>query len=296
MSHDEPLKLSVALDMLARTPMPVLAGGTDFYPALRDLPAPARVMDVTGIEGLRGIERTTSGWRIGAATTWTDIIRAPLPAVFDALKAAAREVGSVQIQNAATLAGNVCNASPAADGVPPLLTLNASVELASVRGTRQLALEDFIFGPRATAKSADELMVAINIPFMDDAARSVFVKLGARRYLVISIVMASITLVANDNDCLQEVRIAVGACSPVAQRLHALEAVLAGQSIHADLVSLITPGMLSTLSPINDVRGSGAYRMEAVHQLICRLLADCLHDLPGNQRPLLPDRHDEDES
>ncbi len=296
MSHAEQLNLSIALETLARTPMPVLAGGTDFYPALRDTPAPARVMDVTRIEGLRGIERTTSGWRIGAATTWTDIIRAPLPAVFDALKAAAREVGSVQIQNAATLAGNLCNASPAADGVPPLLTLNASVELASVRGTRQLPIEDFILGPRSTARSADELMVAINIPFMENTARSAFFKLGSRRYLVISIVMASITLLADDNDCLQDIRIAVGACSSVAQRLRALEAVLTGQSIHDDLVSLVTPGMLLALSPIDDVRGSGAYRMDAVQQLVCRLLAECLQDLPGNQPPVLPDSPDGDES
>ena len=296
MSHAEQLNLSVALKTLAHTPMPVLAGGTDFYPALRDMPAPARVIDVTRIEGLRGIEHTTSGWRIGAATTWTDIIRAPLPAVFNALKAAASEVGSVQIQNAATLAGNLCNASPAADGVPPLLTLNASVELASVRGTRQLPLSDFILGPRSTAKSADELMVAINIPAMGDSACSAFVKLGSRRYLVISIVMASITLLADDNDYLQDIRIAVGACSSVAQRLSALEAVLTGQSIHDDLVSLVTPGMLTAQSPIDDVRGSGAYRMDAAQQLVCRLLADCLHDLPGNQPPALPDSPDGDES
>lgn len=296
MSHAEQLDLSVALEMLARTSMPVLAGGTDFYPALRETPAPAQVMDVTSIQGLRGIKRTKSGWCIGAATTWTDIIRAPLPPVFDALRAAAREVGSVQIQNAATLAGNVCNASPAADGVPALLTLNASVELASVRGIRQLPLEAFILGPRSTVRDADELMVAIHVPHIADAARSAFVKLGSRRYLVISIVMVSITLLADDSDCLQDVRIAVGACSSIAQRLRAVETVLSGRSIHDDLVSLVTPGMLTALSPIDDIRGSGDYRRVAVQQLVCRLLADCLQDLPGNQPPTPPESLDGDRS
>jgi CO/xanthine dehydrogenase FAD-binding subunit len=211
-----------------------------------------------------------------------------LPAVFDALKAAASEVGSVQIQNSATVAGNLCNASPAADGVPPLLTLDARVELASVRGTRELALADFILGPRSTARAADELMVAINIPHIDDSARSHFVKLGARRYLVISIVMASITLLADDNDHLQHVRIAVGACSSVAQRLCELEKILIGQSIHDDIVSLVTPVMLSELDPINDVRGSRAYRLAVVQQLVCRLLADCLYDLPGKHSSTPP--------
>ncbi|ASJ71368.1 FAD binding domain-containing protein [Granulosicoccus antarcticus] len=288
MSTGEHQDLSVALGALARSCMPIMAGGTDFYPALRDAPAPLQVIDVTRIHGLRGVEKTTSGWRIGAATTWTDIIRAPLPPVFDALKAAASEIGSIQIQNSATVAGNLCNASPAADGVPPLLTLDASVELASVRGVRILPLSEFILGPRSTARVADELMVAINIPDIAPEARSAFIKLGSRRYLVISIVMASIVLRADENGFLQQVCIAAGACSAVAQRLHELENVLNGKSIQDDLVSLVTPAMLTALSPIDDVRGSREYRMEAVQQLVRRLLADCLHDLPGNQVCLSP--------
>jgi CO/xanthine dehydrogenase FAD-binding subunit len=283
MSDPRQRSLVMALEELARAPVPILAGGTDFYPALRDGPAPERVLDVTGIAGLRGIDRTASGWRFGAGTTWTDIIKAPLPPVFDGLKAAAREVGSVQIQNAGTLAGNLCNASPAADGVPPLLCLDATVELASVRGSRTLPLHEFILGPRQTARASDELMVAIQVPEVSEQARSGFVKLGARRYLVISIVMASITLVPDEDGKLQDARVAVGACSAVAQRLRELEHALVGQFISDDLISLVTPALLSTLTPIDDVRGSGDYRLIAVEQLIRRLLAACLLALPGNQ-------------
>lgn len=279
MRIDEPVSLDRALEQLARTPMPILAGGTDFYPALRDAAAPGEVLDVSRIEALRGIRRTESGWRIGAATTWSEVIRQPLPAVFDALKAAAREVGSVQIQNAATVGGNLCNASPAADGVPPLLALDASVELASVRGTRRLPLQEFILGPRTTARCDDEMLVAVHVPDVDEAARSEFVKLGARRYLVISIVMASIVLVPDAQGRLQGVRIAVGACSGVARRLHHLEQVLQGQSLYADLQSLITPSLFAELTPIDDVRGSAAYRQQVAQQLVRRLLASGLQAL-----------------
>lgn len=279
MNIDGPMSLDRALEQLSRTPMPILAGGTDFFPALRDAPAPDKVLDITRIEGMRGIQRTASGWRLGAATTWSDVIREPLPPVFMALKAAAREVGSVQIQNAGTVAGNLCNASPAADGVPPLLTLDARVELASVRGVRVLPLEEFIQGPRVTARRDDEILVAIHIPDVDDKARSEFIKLGARRYLVISIVMAGVVLVPDEQGRLKEVRVAVGACSAVAQRLHQLETVLQGQPLNADLQSLVRPSLFVELEPIDDVRGSAEYRLQVVQQLIRRLLTSGLHSL-----------------
>ncbi len=103
----------------------IAAGCTDLFPATQSQTLTGRILDLTSVDGLRGISRAAGGWRIGAATTWTDILRADLPPAFDGLKAAARQVGGVQIQNAGTIGGNLCNASPAADGVPPLLTLDA---------------------------------------------------------------------------------------------------------------------------------------------------------------------------
>ncbi|TGQ93902.1 xanthine dehydrogenase family protein subunit M, partial [Mesorhizobium sp. M1C.F.Ca.ET.204.01.1.1] len=96
------------------------------------MPFRDNVLDINGLTTLRGIVETASHWIVGARTTWTDVIRHPLPPAFDALKQTAREVGSAQIQNVASVAGNLCNASPAADGVPGLLVLDAEVELRSV--------------------------------------------------------------------------------------------------------------------------------------------------------------------
>ena len=138
---ERPQSIAEAARLLASGPWAVLAGGTDLYPAHVGRRIAAPLLDITAIAGLRGIRRDDRGWTIGATTTWTDVVRADLPPLFDALKAAAREVGGVQIQNAGTVAGNLCNASPAADGTPVLLALGARVVLQSERGERELALE-----------------------------------------------------------------------------------------------------------------------------------------------------------
>src|ERR1700704_3379693 len=127
--------LSEALAALRR-PLVVLAGGTDFYPARVGRAIDEDVLDITAIASLRGISAGAEGWRLGATTTWSELLDADLPPLFDGLKQAAREVGGRQIQNAGTLAGNLCNASPAADGVPCLLALDADIEIAGPAGRR----------------------------------------------------------------------------------------------------------------------------------------------------------------
>ena len=118
--YAKPTSLTDALALLGDGDWRILAGGTDFYPALGSKPPRHDVLDINGLAGLRGISATDSHVVIGARTTWTDLLRADLPPAFNGLKQAAREVGSVQIQNCGTIAGNLCNASPAADGAPPL--------------------------------------------------------------------------------------------------------------------------------------------------------------------------------
>ena len=129
--YAKPSTLDEALALLGDARWKILAGGTDFYPALGNKPLSENVLDINGLVELAGISQTASHIEIGARTTWTELIRHPLPAAFDALKQAAKEVGSVQIQNMASVAGNLCNASPAADGVPALMVLDADVELRS---------------------------------------------------------------------------------------------------------------------------------------------------------------------
>jgi CO/xanthine dehydrogenase FAD-binding subunit len=206
-------------DALKGAPFSVLAGGTDFYPA-RVGPAPdENLLDISALNNLRAIDEQPDHWRLGALTTWSDIIRAELPPIFDGLKLAAREVGGVQIQNRGTLGGNLCNASPAADGVPPLLSLGASVELSSASGVQTLALGDFILGARKTALQADQLLTSLIVPKPSTAhAAGHFVKLGARKYMIISIVMLAANIEIDGAGRISAARVAAGAC-PVACRL-----------------------------------------------------------------------------
>lgn len=266
-----PAKLEEALEALALRPLTILAGATDHFPARVGRDPEEAILDLTALAPLRGIERLAGGWRIGATTTWTEVIAARLPALFDALKLAAREVGGVQIQNAGTVAGNLCNASPAADGIPALLALDASVELASRRGSRTLALADFVVGARKTARASDELVTAIQVPAPRHPARSHFVKLGARRYLVISIAMVATALEIEDRT-VRAARIAVGACSPVARRLYSLERELEGRPLDEGLIQCVRPEHLQVLQPIDDVRGSADYRLHAAMALARRAL------------------------
>lgn len=271
--YARPSRLSEALQILARAPRPILAGGTDFYPARVARPLPAEVLDITGLRELCGITARGGHWRIGAATTWSEILAAKLPPVFDGLKLAAREIGGAQIQNAGTVAGNLCNASPAADGVPALLALGAEVELAKAGGRRRLALTEFITGPRKTALQPGELLTAVLVPQPRSAAASHFLKLGARRYLVISIAMAS-AVIEHKAGKVREARVAVGACSPVAMRLPALEAELRGRRFDATLADRVNAGQFSGLAPIADVRASAEYRLQAALELVRRLLRE----------------------
>ena len=271
-SYLRPAELSQALDALGATPLTIVAGGTDFYPARVGRALDDDVLDITDIATLRGIARDGDVFRIGALALWSELIAADLPPCFDGLKLAAREVGGVQIQNAGTVCGNLCNASPAADGVPPLLTLDAEVEIASAGAVRRVPLGAFITGNRKTDLGPGEMVTAVLAPARQADARSTFVKLGARKYLIISIVMVAALVEEADDGTVAAARIAVGACSEVARRLDDLEADLIGRPLDDRLGAAVTAAHLASLSPIDDVRGPAAYRTDAALTLVRRAL------------------------
>ena len=269
-----PARVEDALGALAGHHFSVLAGGTDFYPDRVGRLIREDILDISALSALRGVTREEQAWRIGALTTWRGLVDTPLPPVFDGLKLAAREVGGMQIQNTATVAGNLCNASPAADGMPPLMALSAEVELASAQARRRVPLTDFVTGNRRTARRPDELATAVLVPHHGHRARSSFLKLGSRRYLVISIVMVAVTLDVDEDGMIMRAAVAVGACAPVARRIPVLEARLAGRPLSGDLAELARPSDLSVLAPISDIRGSAQYRLDAAFTLVRRALQE----------------------
>jgi len=268
MLYERPGTLDEALALMAGGPAwRVLAGGTDLYPATTHQSLHGPVLDIAGLAELRGIAREPAGWRIGAAATWTELLGAGLPSAFSALVEAGRELGSIQIQNVATVMGNLCNASPAADGVPALMVLDAELELVSPTGRRRLGLSEFILGNRRTARTPDEIAVAIHVPEAAVRGVSAFEKLGARRYLVISIAMAA-ARVEVENGRIAAASLAVGACSEVARRLPEVERALVGQPADAPVID--AAAVAEALDPIDDVRATAAYRREAAAEILRR--------------------------
>ncbi len=271
-----PRTLDEALAIRAARRTRVFAGGTDIFPerAARRAWGDVReeeYLDLSRIEGLRDIARDGAAWRFGCLVTWTDLMRAALPAQFDGWRVAARDVGGVQIQNRATLVGNLCTASPAGDGIPCLVALEAEAELASARGRRRVAIRDFIAGRRRIVCQDDEIVTALIVPARDHA-RGAFRKLGARRYLVISIAMASAVVETAPSGRIVHARVAVGACSEVAQRLPTLEAAMTGRHLDGGLPDIVEEVHVQHLSPLDDIRSSGVYRRAAAKQIVRELL------------------------
>jgi len=274
--YSRPKTLDAALHALARNEGQILSGGTDFFPALGDRPAHDRVIDISGLTEIKGIAIEADHIRIGGLTTWSQLVATPLPRCFDGLKSAAREIGGIQIQNRGTVGGNLCNASPAADSVPPLLALEAEVELVSAVGTRRMSLADFIVGNRKTVRRPDEILANVIVPRTVDDAASAFLKLGARRYLVISIVMVAAVVKTDNAGRVTDARIAVGSCSAVARRLTLLERALVGVPARHGFGATTLAEHLAQLSPINDVRATATYRNDAALTLVGRVLEACV--------------------
>jgi len=274
-----PTTLEEAVHALAESRGAILSGGTYFFPALVDRPMTSPVIDISSVAEIKGIRTTEEHIHIGGRTTWSEIVAAPLPRGFAGLKAAALEVGGKQIQNLGTIAGNLCNASPAADGVPALLALDAEVMLASIAGTRSVPLDEFLVGNRKTMRRPEEILISITIPRRLETSASTFRKLGSRRYLVISIAMVAANLLTDRSGRITEALIAVGACSARAMRLPLLERDLTGEIARPDIGHAVTSEHLLSLLPIDDVRATSAYRREAAQVLVRRALEACVEEL-----------------
>jgi CO/xanthine dehydrogenase FAD-binding subunit len=279
--YARPSELTETLALIAEPGARLLAGGTDIYPAAGERPLTGRIVDISRLTSLRGVSVRDGEFRIGAMTTWTDLVRAELPPAFDALRAAAREIGAVQIQNRGTIGGNLCNASPAADGAPPLLILDAAVELISTRGARRVPLARFITGNRRTLLGPEEILTAVLLPMPSPGMRSSFLKLGARRYLVISIAMVAVMLDIDKDGVARAARLALGACSEVAQRLPDAEAALVGCKADGGFSARLRAEHLSALAPIDDVRASARYRRAAALTLLRRAVDACVRGEAG---------------
>jgi CO/xanthine dehydrogenase FAD-binding subunit len=271
--------LEEALTALALdgAPAHVLAGGTDLMVELHTgRTKPARVVDVWKLAELRGRRDEAGGLRLGALTTCAELARDPHVAErLPMLSAVAHDVGAEQIQARATLGGNLGTASPAGDLSVALVALGARVRLVSMRGARELDVEEFLCGYRSTLRERDELIESILIPARPAGERQLWRKLGTRRAQSISKVALAVCM-AFDGGRVSAVRAAAGAVGPRILRLGTLEQKLMGARVDAALAREVGSACArGDIAPIDDVRSTGDYRRHA----LARMLATAIREL-----------------
>jgi CO/xanthine dehydrogenase FAD-binding subunit len=236
-----------------------IQGGTDVMVDLNfDRSRPPALLNLNEVPELRGWSREDGTLRLGSGLTYTEAMAAELAEAFPALAEASRTVGSPQIRNRGTIGGNLGTASPAGDALPPLLVRDAEVELASIRGVRTMPLTEFLVGPKRNALAPDELVTAARVSAAEGS--ETFMKVGPRNAMVIAVV--SLALRVEGDDLVAS----YGSAGPVTGLVRA---PLSARDTFPDLVA-------AAATPIDDVRGTAAYRRHALRVLTGRALDRCL--------------------
>jgi len=252
----------------------LIAGGTDTLTRLNaGAPSPATWIDLSGVTEGREIRVAHGALELGALVSFEGMARsAVLADALPALHQAANIMGSLQIRTRGTLGGNLCNASPAGDSIPPLLITDAVVLLLGVDGPRQVVLQDFLLAPGETSMAPGELLTAVRCPVVPDT-RSAFVRVGARAHHVITKASAAMACRVDDGR-LHDVRFALGAVAPTVIRAPTVEAALEGQRLTAAVLQQAAQASADAARPIDDVRSTATYRREACRQLVTILISE----------------------
>ena len=273
---DIPTNLDGALAALANgsgeTVLPI-AGGTNLIVDIRaKRERPDRMVGLGEVDELLGMEFGPERISIGGRTTVSDLLRSPeIAREAPSLIEAARLFGGLMVRNTGTVAGNIASGSPAADLVPPLLTLDAELTLASASATRTLALDDYYLGYKQDARRPDELITRISWPRLPENSANTFYKLARRKGDAITVTGVAVTLSVADGTCTRA-RIALASVAPVVRRVKEAEAVLEGRALTPALIDEAAEAAADACTPIDDIRASAGYRRHTVQALTRRLV------------------------
>ncbi|MDP6828382.1 MAG: FAD binding domain-containing protein [Kiritimatiellia bacterium] len=252
----------------------LLAGGTDVFAQLpRGELTPGVLVHIMPVPGLSSVVLEGGAISIGALASHRRIAVDGALGGFGSLRQAAAQIGGWQTQAVGTIGGNVCNASPAADLLPPLLIHDARVALVSAsRGERSLPVSDFVKGRHATAREADELVTSFLLEPPGTHTADIYLKVGRRSAMEVAILGLALRLTLDDRGRVAQARVATCAASPCPMRITAVEEILQGEELSADLIAEAGQSLRSSLSPIDDVRGSAAYRLAVAPRLLARAI------------------------
>ena len=262
LAFHSPGTIDEAVKLLAENPTArPLAGGTDLIVQMRSgRTRPAAVIDLKRIDGLIGVRRRGQGFAIGAATPCTALARdAALAAAWPGVVEAANLIGSVQVRNRATIAGNLCNASPAADSVPALIAAAATALIVGPAGEREVPVEVLPTGPGATSLKPGEFVAEIRLPPRPKGGGDAYLRAIPRTEMDIAVVGAGAGLVLSDGTCTAA-RIALGAVGPTAVLAEEAGAVLVGTALDEPALERMAEAIRAVCRPIDDKRGPASYR------------------------------------
>jgi len=274
-----PATLGAAYDLLAERGRnaKIIAGGTDLMVLMNahQLDA-AEFIDIWRLNELRGVADEGETIRIGALTTYTQLIKSSLirqgaPAMIEA----SRTIGAIQIQNRGTIGGNIVNASPAGDSLPVLAAFDAEVEIGSVRGVRRVAFNQFYTGYRQTVMEPDELLLVVRLPKLKDNERSFFFKVGTRRAQAISKVVMAVKAQVADG-MIKSIAIGIGSVAPTVLRATQTEKMLTGAPLDRDRFWEVCRMISQDISPITDMRSTEHYRRIVARNALAKLLNQLL--------------------
>ena len=272
MDYQMPDSAEGAAKLLSKEGAQLLAGGTDLLVKLRaGLTTPATIVDIKGVPRLRGIEHDAKGWRIGAATSCAEIgEHAELAAAWPGVVEALQLIGSTQIQGRATLGGNLCNASPAADSVPALIAAGAVCEVIGPGGQREVRVEEIITGPGKNALEKGEFVLGFRLPDPPEHAGDAYLRLIPRTEMDIAVVGAGVALALDSRGSCTHARVALGAVAPTPLLVADAAKALLGTKVDDAALEKLANAASAACKPIDDKRGTVAYRVKVAGVLAKR--------------------------
>jgi CO/xanthine dehydrogenase FAD-binding subunit len=254
----------------------LIAGGTDIVPGFQQEASRfkdiKRLIDIHGLKELKIIKRENNHVIIGAGVTFSELIKHPvIKELYPLMAKAASSIGSVQIRNRATIAGNFVNNAPCADSVPPLLVYDAEIQIQSSNKKRKVSLEDFLLKPYKTQLQPEEIVTRVVLPVPQNDYQGDFYKLGRRRGVAISRISLAL-LVDNQDSVIRDIRIASGAVTPIGKRFKQLEKMARGKKVTTDLFQQLAQELGQQILDITGLRWSTAYKLPVVQQTFYQLL------------------------
>lgn len=254
----------------------IIAGGTDVVTGLKQesnrFIKTEVLIDINHVAEVKGIEQTNGRISIGAASTFTEIYKNQIVSKeLPILKKAVRTIGSLQIRNRATIAGNFVNNAPCADTVPALLVYNATIEIESINSKREMSLQEFLQGPYKTQLKKDEIVTRINIPVPQKTFVGDFYKLGRRQAVAISRITFAVLIELEENK-ITEIRIASGAVTPIGTRFSELEEFAKGKEVNNNFLKNLASKMGEEIIKLTGLRWSSEYKLPVVQQMFYQIL------------------------